>query len=63
MTLSLPERLAMLMPPSVFAISPSPDLPVRLLRAYDDIIKPGMTVWDGFCGRLRRWGDAARTSD
>ncbi len=27
------------------------ELPLRLLRAFDDIIKPGMIVWDGFCGR------------
>lgn len=27
------------------------ELPFRLLKAYADIIKPGMTVWDGFCGR------------
>lgn len=27
------------------------ELPLRLFDLYADIIKPGMTVWDGFCGR------------
>jgi DNA modification methylase len=26
-------------------------LPMRILTAYSDIIKPPMTVWDGFAGR------------
>jgi hypothetical protein len=27
------------------------ELPLRILSAYSDRIRPGMTVWDGFCGR------------
>lgn len=27
------------------------ELPVRMLRAYRDQLKPRATVWDGFCGR------------
>jgi hypothetical protein len=27
------------------------ELPLRLLGFYDDLIQPGMTVWDGFCAR------------
>jgi hypothetical protein len=27
------------------------ELPLRILHAYSDLIRPGMTVWDGFCGR------------
>ena len=27
------------------------DLPMRVLRAYADLIPPGTTVWDGFMGR------------
>jgi hypothetical protein len=27
------------------------ELPRRILQAYSDFIRPGMTVWDGYCGR------------